>query len=597
MKTLRAIWDLLAPRERRLFLGLIAVNILATVAEVLGVFSILPFLALAGDPSMARTQPSLRKAFDFFGFQDELSFVVAAGVVTIVAIILTNAINMASLWYRTSFCMDVLAEMSGRLFRGFLSRPYPFFLQRNTAVLGKDLLNETQNFYVYALEPVTIVFARGLQVAAISTALVVFDWYTTLLAAFLFGCFYGAASWLLHARIARYGSLRYDSNERRFRIAAEALAGVKEVQLFGREAWYANAFDNESRNLSITNNRLTTFAMTPRFVIEVLVFTALIVVVLVKLVRGESFQQLAPALGVFAVAGLRMLPSAQLLYQYSTLLSSSEIALTQIRKLFADVGAIDATPQLPCAAPEALRLKESLTIRDVTFRYPQTNQRVLETISLSIPSGACIGICGPSGSGKTTFMDICLGLLQPDSGEVLIDGTPLTPGNRPAWHRNIGYVPQSIYLIDGTIADNIAFATDPKSVDMDAVIAAAKMAQLHDFVVGTERLYDTMVGERGVRLSGGQRQRVAIARALYRNPDVLFFDEATSALDAESESLVVEAVQSLAHTKTIIIIAHRLTTLRHCDTIYELRKGRIIRSGDYDSVLAHTSAPGGRAIG
>jgi ABC-type multidrug transport system fused ATPase/permease subunit len=572
------------------------VNILATVAEVLGVFSVLPFLTLAGNPSMARTQPSLRKAFDFFGFSNELSFVFAAGVVTIVAILLTNAINMAALWYRTSFCMDTLSEMSGRLFRGFLSQPYPFFLHRNTAVLGKELLNETQNFYTYALEPVTIMFARGLQVAAVGIALVVFDWRTALLAAILFGGFYGAASWLLNARIHRYGSMRYEANERRFRIAAEALAGVKELQLFGREPWYANAFDSESRALALSTNRLNIFAMTPRFVIEVLVFTALILVVLVKSLRGESFQELAPALGVFAIAGLRMLTSVQLLYQYSTLLSSSSLVLAQITKLFQDVDALHATPTLPVAGGQPFRLLKSLTIDQVTFRYPQTDRTVLDSISLAVPAGSCIGICGPSGSGKTTLMDICLGLLEPETGQVLIDGAPLTATNRPAWQRNIGYVPQSIYLIDGSIADNIAFATDPKTLDMDAVIAAAKMAQLHDFIVGTERGYDTTVGERGVRLSGGQRQRVAIARALYRNPDVLFFDEATSALDTESESLVVDAVQSLAHTKTIIIVAHRLTTLRHCDTVYEMRKGRIVRSAAYETFLAHANAPSGSTI-
>jgi ABC-type multidrug transport system fused ATPase/permease subunit len=590
MNSLRAIWTLLTPRERRRFLGLIGVNVLATVAEVLGVFSILPFLAIAGNPSMALSHPLLRQAYDFLGFRKEVSFVVAAGLVTIVAILVTNVINLASLWYRTWFCNAVLSEMSGRLFRGFLSRPYPFFLERNTAVLGKELLNETQNFYTYVLEPVTIMFARGLQVAAVGMALIVFDWRTALLAAALFGGFYGAASLLLHSRINRYGTMRYEANERRFRLAAEALGGVKELQLFGRGEWYANAFDKESRLMALSCNRLSVFSMTPRFVIEVLVFTALVLVVLVKMMRGESFQQLAPSLGVFAVAGLRMLPSVQLLYQYSTLLSSSRVVLTQITKLFGEVGALYSTPSLPTPVAHPLRLTRSLTITDVTFSYPQRSRNVLDTVRLNIPAGSCVGICGPSGAGKTTLMDVCLGLLEPDAGQVVIDGEPLTGRNRAAWQRNIGYVPQTIYLIDGTIAENIAFATDRQSLDRGAVVVAAKLAHLHDFIESTEHGYDTRVGERGVRLSGGQRQRVAIARALYRDPDILFFDEATSALDSESEALVVEAVQSLAHMKTIIIIAHRLSTLRYCDTIYELRNGRIAKSGPYDFFARHPAA-------
>jgi ATP-binding cassette, subfamily B, bacterial PglK len=586
------MWRLLNPRERRLFVMLVFISVLATVAELLSVFSILPFLALAGDPSLVHSNATLSAIYNFFGFQTERWFVTAAGICTIAAIMLTNVINVSSLWFRSWYCNLVLAEMSDRLFRGFLSRPYPFFLERNTAVLGKELLSETQNFFTYALEPITVVIARGLQVFAVAIALVVFDWRTATLAAALFGGFYGATYALLHRRIARYGSMRYDANERRFRLAAEALAGVKEVRLFGRERWYIGAFDAESHAMAKATNRLSLYGMTPRFIIEVLVFSALVLSVLVHMARGESFQELAPSLGVFAVAGLRVLPAVQLMFQNTALLAASRLVISRMTSLFGDVNALDAAPPLPQVACEPMRLTRGIEVRDVVFRYRPGATAVLHGVSIDISAGACVGVCGPSGSGKTTLMDICLGLLEPERGSVTIDGACLTAENAPHWQRNIGYVPQSIYLIDGTIAENIAFSTDQRSIDMAAVQRAAQLAHLHDFIVGTEGGYETLVGERGVRLSGGQRQRVAIARALYRDPDVLFFDEATSALDSESEAQVVEAIQSLAHLKTIIIVAHRLSTLRYCDVIHEVKHGRLVRSCTYDE-LVRSAAPTG----
>ncbi len=582
MNTLPAMWSILTRKERQLFVALIAVNVLGTASEVLGIFSVLPFLALAGDPSLCLSQEPFKTVFQFCGFKSELSFVVAAGMTTIVAIVLSNVINMGSLLFRTAFCNSVLSEMTGRLFRGFLSRPYPFFLTRNTAVLGKELLHETQNFFTYALEPITIMIARGLQVAAVGIALVVFDWRTALLAAGLFAAFYGAAYVLLMQRLHRHGATRFATNERRFKLVAEALAGIKEVQLFGRHSWYAQAFDEDSRIMSKATYWLTLISMSPRFIIEVLIFTALVASVLLKVAQGQSFNELVPVLGVFAIAGLRMLPSVQLLFQNAALITSSHIAITRMQGLFRDVDALQSAPPLPAPSSARLPLRERLAVRGVTFRYNPMGRAVLENVSLDVPLGSCVGICGPSGSGKTTLMDIFLGLLRPDSGELCVDGRALPTADTPAWQRTIGYVPQSIYLIDGTLAENIAFTINRGAIDMAAVVRAATLAQLHSFIESTELGYETQTGERGVRLSGGQRQRVAIARALYRDPDVLFFDEATSALDSESESLVVEAVQSLAHTKTIIIIAHRLTTLRYCDTIHELRKGRIVRSGAYE---------------
>jgi ABC-type multidrug transport system fused ATPase/permease subunit len=584
------LWRLLAPTQRRLFVVLVIVNVVSAAAEVLGVFSVLPFLALAGEPELSQTQPWLRAVYDGMGFTSSMRFLAAAGVATIGAIIFTNVIALASLWFRTWYCNQVMTEMSDRLLRGYLSQPYEFFLTRNSSVLGKDLLNETQSFFNFALEPLTILIARLLQIAAVVAALVMFDWRTTLLAGLLFGGFYVLIYAILTKRIHWFGTLRYESTEARYRLASEALGGMKEVKLFGRESWYATNFDKASAMLVGTQGRLALYSLTPRYVLEVLVFSSVVLAVLWKLAMGESFRELAPSLSVFAVAGLRLLPSVQLVFQYATALAAGKTAVQRLYDLFDAAAALDGTPPLPTHGNEPLPLRKAITIENVSFRYGTGTRRVLDDVTLQIPAGACVGICGPSGSGKTTLMDTCLGLLTPSSGRILIDDVALSPAIVSRWQRNIGYVPQSIYLIDGTIAENIAFSTDKNAIDMAAVRRATGLAHLTDVIAASEQGFDTLVGERGVRLSGGQRQRVAIARALYRDPDVLLFDEATSALDAASEAQVVEAIQSLARVKTIIVVAHRITTLRYCDIIHELQQGRIVRSCRYDDLSQRQAA-------
>jgi len=579
------IWRLLTSRQRFYLVVLVGVNVVAAAAEVLGVFSVLPFLTLASNPDMCRTNATLAWLYDAGGFGNEIQFVIASGFLTVGAILLTNVISIGSLWFRTWYCNEVATEMCDRLFRGYLAQPYAFFLRSNSSVLGKDLLAETYNFYSNALEPLTILIARSLQVVAVAVALLLFDWQTTLLAALLFAGFYGGAYTFLTKRVRRYGKLRYQGNEDRYRMAAEALGGMKEVRLFGREAWYAAAFDRASETMVAAQGRLVLLSLIPRFLIEIVIFSAVVLAVISRLASGQSFARLAPSLGVFAVAGLRMLPTIQLIFQYSSCLASAHVIVQRLRGLFQEVGVLDRAPVLPVQAAEPLRLRSVLRLADVTFAYTTAAAPVLDRISLDINATDCVGICGTSGAGKTTLMDLCLGLLEPSSGTILIDGVPLGPGTTAAWQRNIGYVPQSIYLVDGTLAENIAFSTDRETIDMAAVRRAASLAHLGDLLDRSPDGFDTVVGERGVRLSGGQRQRVAIARALYRDPDLLFFDEATSALDSESEAQVVEAIQSLAHTKTVIIVAHRLTTLQYCDMIHVLKEGRITRSCTYQELV------------
>ena len=582
------LWLLLTPFQKRLFYALVVINLVAAGTEVLGVFSVLPFLKIASDPSAALAQPALRTIYDFCGFTHELQFVAAAGAATILAIVLSSAIAIGSLWFRTWYCNHVATEISDRLFRGYLTQPYEFFLSHNSSVLGKDLLNETNNFFSYALEPLTILLARGLQIGAMTLALLWFDWRSTIMAAILFACFYGIIFRAMAGRIKHFGAIRYATNEMRYRLACEALVGMKEVKLFGRESWYATHFERDSQRMVTAQGRVAMYSQAPRFALEVLVFSAVVGAVLSSLSSGRSVSDVMPTLGIFAVAGLKLLPSVQLVFQYAAVLTASAVAIRKLHDLFETVGVLGSRPNISSQTVGAMPFQRRISIDQINFSYASTTRRILDNLSLEIRAGDCVGICGPSGSGKTTLMDVLLGLLKPSSGIVTIDDLVLDEHNACRWQRNVGYVPQSIFLIDGTIAENIAFSTDPQSIDMDAVHQAAHLANLDDVIAASPAGINTVVGERGVRLSGGQRQRIAIARALYRNPAVLVFDEATSALDAASEAKVVEAIQAIAHTRTIIVVAHRLSTLCYCDVIYELRDGKIARSFTYEE-LAQSS--------
>jgi ABC-type multidrug transport system fused ATPase/permease subunit len=480
---------------------------------------------------------------------------------------------MLSLWYRTRYCYRVLAAMSGRLFRAYLTQPYVFFLRRNSAVLGKDLLNEVWGFFSNALEPVTCVVARGLSLVFVVTALFIYDWLAACVVFVVLGGFYGVVHTLFQHRLSALGRMRWDANERRYRLVAEALGGLKEVRLFGRERWYAGEFSRESDTVARASGRSFLYGISPRYLLESLAFTLLVGVVLAVLLRDRPLSEILPLLGLYAVAGVRLMPALQIVYQYLTAIRTNTVAVYGLARLFEETGANRVAAEIPGESSSTLRLTGELLVDDIRFTYSGAERPVLSGVSLRIPARSCVGITGPSGSGKTTLMDVLLGLLEPDSGSLSVDGLPLDAGSRRAWHRNVGFVPQQIYLVDGTVAENIAFGIPRERVDAAAIERAARTASLHDFITGLPEGYRTSVGERGIRLSGGQRQRLAIARALYHDPDVLFFDEATSALDAETENAIVESIQSLAHRKTIVIIAHRLSTLRYCDMIFTLDSG------------------------
>lgn len=576
--------DLISPSERRRLWSLTPIVALNAIVQVVGVASVMPFLALIANPQVIQQQELLRWVYDTLGFSDTGPFLVFAGVVVLFALVASNAFAALTELLMLRFAWGMNHTLAVRMLRTYLAKPYVFFLDQNTASLAKNILGEVrrtvQGFMVAGVNLV----ARSVVAVAVLTLLVVVDPW---LAVGTF-CALGAAYGLLFLRVRRglafAGERRVTADRDRYRAATEALTGFKEIKVLGMEEPFLERFERPSRTFARYEVRHAVIRMVPRYAFETIAFGGMLVIVLFALARDQGLVELLPTLGVYAFAAYRLMPALQGIFGS---MAELRFSVASVETLHRDLER--TTLAVPARKEEVapLPFRASLELRDVSFRYPGARQPLFDGFDLRIGANTSVALVGATGSGKTTVVDLLLGLLRPQSGELVVDGRPVTDADVSAWQRNVGYVPQSIYLSDDSVASNIAFGVPKKRIDMQAVERSARQAQIHDFIM--DELpdgYDTGVGERGVRLSGGQRQRLGIARALYRDPDVLVLDEATSALDNVTEEEFFRAVAEIGRSKTIVMIAHRLSTVQDCDVIVVLDTGRVVAKGGYRELLA-----------
>jgi ABC-type multidrug transport system fused ATPase/permease subunit len=405
------------------------------------------------------------------------------------------------------------------------------------------------------------------------------------------GGVYWLIYWVSRHYLHRAGETRVDANSERFRLSSEALGGIKEVKILGLEDTFLRRFEEPSRRFAraVVVRELVT--QIPQYSLPAIAFIGVMLIVQYQLFLHGYVAQALPLIALFVVAGSRLMPAFQGVYQCWSRLRFATPALDNLlRDLPKGTPLLQNSEVKSSTWGKNFSLCDQLELRNISYGYPGATIPVLHEVSLTIPARALVGFVGHSGSGKTTLADIILGLLDVDNGQLLVDGTLISKANKRSWQRCVGYVPQHIFLADASVAANIAFGIDHAEIDMLAVQRAAQVANLHDFVTAELKCsYDTMIGERGIRLSGGQRQRLGIARALYRDPPILIMDEATNALDTITERAVMDAVANLAHKKTIILIAHRIATVRYCDLIFLLEGGRILASGSYNALVGDSA--------
>jgi ABC-type multidrug transport system fused ATPase/permease subunit len=438
-----------------------------------------------------------------------------------------------------------------------------------------------------ALIPAMRLIAQSLTVIFLLALLLAVNPAVAAGAGLIFVGTYAAIYWGFRSILRKLGDIRLEASRLRFKIADEVFGAVKEVKLLGLEQTYLARFQGPSRRMAESESTAQLIGELPRYLLETVAFGGIVLLILVLLVGGgNTVNDVLPTLGIFAFAGLRIFPAVQSMYLSLTTLRTTVATLDAVHADYMEVVGRDTGFAVSKIDRTPLRMTERLDLDRIVYNYPAADRAALAELSLDVRARTTVGIVGGTGAGKTTAVDVLLGLLQPQSGTLRVDGTAITNDNLRNWQGAVGYVPQQIFLIDDSVSANIAFGIRPEDRNQAAIEAAARVANLHDFVLSDlPQGYDTHVGERGVRLSGGQRQRIGIARALYHNPDVLILDEATSALDNLTERAVMEAVHALGHQKTIIMIAHRLSTVRNCDRIFLLEQGRVSAAGTYDELV------------
>jgi ABC-type multidrug transport system fused ATPase/permease subunit len=568
------LWRLLTPAERRGAMVQLGLMLIGTLLETAGIGLMIPVIALMMLPDIGARYPVLEPVLAWLGHPSQQTLIIGA-MLGLAALYLVKNLFLAFLaWRATRFVFGVQAQLSERLFAAYLAQPYTFHLQHNSAQLIHNVSAEVGVLTHSVLAPALLLVTEALTLLAIGGLTLMVEPMAVALVALLLGGASLGFHRITRAHLSRWGQLRSYHERQKMQHLLQGLGGIKEVTLAGRERDFLAQFHLHNVRGVRTQQALGTLQQLPRLWLELLVVTGLATVVLTMIAGGQAIVEIAPTVGFLAAAAYRLMPSVNRMLGAISALRFHRSTIDTL------VGEVSLVAQRPKAASLTVPLTfvDGLRVTDVSYTYPGAPAPALHRVSIDIGKGESVGLIGPSGAGKSTLVDVLLGLLPATSGQVLVDGVDIQ-GNLSGWQDHIGYVPQSIYLTDDTLRRNVAFGLPDDEIDEVSVRRAITAAQLDEFVASVPDGLETFVGERGVRVSGGQRQRIGIARALYQDPPVLVLDEATSALDVEVERGVMDAVTALRGSKTLVIVAHRLTTVAHCDRLFRLEHGRIVAVG------------------
>lgn len=552
-----------------LFIGLIL--------EMCGLGLLIPGLTLMLKSNIGQEYPSLLPFLNFIGNPSQKELVISSMVFLVVFYFLKEVFLAMIAWKQSQFSMKFSAELSQILFRGYLHQPFIFHVQKNTAELLRNIQVEVHQFTAVTQAYISILMESSILIGIITILIIVepFGSLTVIIFLVISSLIFTS---MTKKRLLYWGQQRKDNSHLLNKHILQGLSGVKDIKLFGKEEYFFEEFEKQNLIFTNINIKVNTLSQVPRLYLEFLAVFGLATLVMVMTFQSRTLETMLPILGVFLAAAFKMIPSV------NKIMASGQVirmGVPIVNGLHAEFKLIS---DIACEGQGELNFSKEILLNNIVYQYPDTTQVALQNISMRISKGSTVGLIGPSGSGKSTLVDVLLGLFDPISGDVYSDEIS-TKMNMRKWQSKIGYVPQTIYLTDDTLRNNIAFGIPKKDIDDEAIKRVIKLAYLGEFIKSLPMGLDTNVGERGVKLSGGQRQRVGIARALYNDPPILVLDEATSSLDDESENLVMEAIKSLQGIKTIIIVAHRLSTIEHCDWLYRLEKGVIIEEGVPDKIL------------
>ena len=583
----RKLFSLVTPAERRRWLALGPLLVLTGVVEMAGTGLVFLLVKVAGEPAAAAHMPLWGRVLAALGIASDRGMVLATGAAVALFFVLRSLVLLAVARAQSRVVADTIAGVSTRIFAGYLAAPYPVHLRHTSSELAVDTTVAVERAVDSGLGASAQLFAETVVSLGLLAILMVTAPLVTLATAAALALFVATTLRLMKRNSTRWGRARETLGRQNLKDAQEALGGIREIKILGREEAFRTTFVQAQEALARARGHHGWLINLPRIAIESIFVACVVLVIALATLGGKPARELVPLLGLFAYAGFRLIPAANRFLLHVDAVRGAASAIDRLRAHVEEFRA--ETVAAPAGEGAAMHFQSLLQLEGVSFRYGDDQPLVLRDVSVSIRRGESIGVVGPTGSGKSTLIDVLFGLLQPTSGRVTVDGADIR-GARGAWQRRIGYVPQAPFLFADTIRRNIALGIAPDQVDEQRLREAVQLAQLAEFVDSLPQGVDTRVGERGIRLSGGQRQRVAIARALYNDPDLLVLDEATAALDNKTERDVTSSIEQLRGRKTLIVIAHRLSTVERCDALIFLSAGKVEAMAPFAQLMRESAA-------
>ena len=539
-------------------------------------------MKIVAEPEIVRSNKYFTSIYNYFNFDTHNQMLVYAGFFVLGIILLTNTVKAYLSWLQQKFAYDISHQLGTRLLKVYLRKPYEYFINNNTSKLLTNLIVESSRATTGVLLPLGELISQVLIVVLISIMLIIVNPQVSIISIFVLSTFLGITYLLLRPALNRLGEEQISANQFRFRSLKELLNGIKTIKSNDIEDHFYKRFEQVSERHSLIQPKVGLVAALPKHFMDVAVFGGVILVLLYIITSDNNLKSVLPLLSFYVLAAYKLLPAIQKIF---TSLVKITHTIPSVKLLEDDLISYNHLDENQDKPKKAI-FKDSITLDNISFAYKESKHNTIDKITARIPKGQNIAFVGSTGSGKTTFIDILVGLLNPSDGSIHIDNLRRSDANLVSWKNAIAYVPQEIFLIDDTITNNIALGIPASDIDLDRIKAVCGVAHIQDFIENElAKQYDTVVGERGVRLSGGQKQRLGLARALYRNPEVLILDEATSSLDNITESSVIDALNEWTRDITLIVIAHRISTVRQSDMIYLLDKGKIIDTGTYEDLI------------
>jgi ABC-type multidrug transport system fused ATPase/permease subunit len=584
---LQMIFTLLTKREKKQLVFVFFMLLLMGIIELIGIGSIGPFISIITNPQIIHANKYLTLLYTHFNFASDNSFIVFFGVSVIIVLVVSNiclaGINFLIYYYSGKRRHAI----SMRLFEKYLRQHYAFFLNVNSAELIRGI-NDVNTFVTEVLIHFLNLVSGSIISVSIIILLIILNPLLAVIISSVLGFSYIIIFSLVRKFLIQKGREKNKFNTLRYKYFNEAFGGIKDIKILGKEKAFLDFFSYSSMKFSMYDAISNIVNDMPKYLIETIALGGMLSVIIIMIHTGAKIDEFLPMLTVYAFGAYRLLPLLQKMFRA---VASIRYNFPIVENLYRDFNELPSGNALVDENVPRMDFSEHIKLENITFSYPNNGKIIINNQNILINHNTSIALVGPTGCGKTTLADIILCLLEPQTGNIFIDDRQINEKNKPNWQKNLGYVPQSIFLTDDTIRSNIAFGINSNDINDEAVINAAKMANIHEFIMNElDNNYNAVIGERGIRLSGGQRQRIGIARALYHDPSVLILDEATSALDTLTEIAIMDAIKYLSHKKTIIMIAHRITTVKGCDKIFLMNKGIIVDQGSYNELYSKNEA-------